>query len=118
MLRRRQTIGTVLFVAPLLFLSTSCYSPLQITWDDRQPVLSPQDSQRLLRPQGLLIVYSEHYDKPEEDSPLSAARRPTRAYSAEGRRPSTGPEKRSAPRAGQRVGGEKSPAAGGRQRGV
>src|SRR2546427_5782748 len=30
---------------------------------------------------------------------------PSRAYSAEGRRPSTGPEKRSAPRAGQRLGG-------------
>src|SRR5713101_5685941 len=30
---------------------------------------------------------------------------PPRAYSAEGRRPSTGPEKRSAPRAGQRLGG-------------
>jgi hypothetical protein len=56
MLRRRQTIRTVLVVAPLLFLSTSCYSPLQITWDDHQPVLSPQESQRLLQPQGLLIV--------------------------------------------------------------
>src|SRR5712692_9538440 len=33
-------------------------------------------------------------------------------------RPSTGPEKRSAPRAGQRLRGEQSPAAGGRQRGV
>jgi hypothetical protein len=41
-----------------------------------------------------------------------------RADSAEGRRPSTGPEKRSAPRAGQRLRGEKSPAAGGRKRGV
>jgi len=30
---------------------------------------------------------------------------PTRADSAEGRRPSTGPEKRSAPRAGQRLDG-------------
>jgi len=29
----------------------------------------------------------------------------SRAYSAEGRRPSTGPEKRSAPRAGRRLGG-------------
>jgi hypothetical protein len=84
MLRRRQTIGTGLFVAPLLFLSTGCYSPLQITWDDRQLVLSPQESQRLLQPQGLLIVYSEHYDKPEEDSPLSAARRPIRLYDDKG----------------------------------
>src|SRR5713101_4951705 len=33
-------------------------------------------------------------------------------------RPSTGPEKRSAQRAGQRLRGEQSPAAGGRQRGV
>src|SRR5712692_5260914 len=33
-------------------------------------------------------------------------------------RPSTGPEKRSAPRAGQRLCSEQSPAAGGRQRGV
>jgi hypothetical protein len=41
-----------------------------------------------------------------------------RADSAEGRRPSTGPEKRSAPRAGQRLRGEKSLAAGGRKRGV
>jgi glucose dehydrogenase len=39
---------------------------------------------------------------------------PSRAYSAEGRRPSTGPEKRSAQRAGQRLRGEQSPAAGGR----
>jgi hypothetical protein len=43
---------------------------------------------------------------------------PPRAYSAEGRRPSTGPEKRSAPRAGQRLRGAQSPAAGGRQREV
>ena len=84
MLRRQQTIGTGLFVASLLFLSTGCYAPLQITWDDHQPLLSPQESQRLLRPQGLLIVYSEHYDKPEEDSPLIAARRPIRLYDDKG----------------------------------
>ena len=35
----------------------------------------------------------------------SADRAPSRADSAEGRRPSTGPEKRSAPRAGQRLDG-------------
>ena len=83
--RRRHTIGTGLFIASLLFLSTGCYSPLQITWDDHQPLLSPQESQRLLRPQGLLIVYSERYDKPEDDSPLSAARRPIRLYDDKGR---------------------------------
>ena len=81
---RRHTIRTGLFVASLLFLSTGCYAPLPITWDDHQPLLRPQESQRLLRPQGLLIVYSEHYDKPEEDSPLSAARRPIRLYDDKG----------------------------------
>ena len=85
MLRRQQTIGTGLFVASLLFLSTGCYAPLQITWDDRRPLLSPQESQRLLRPRGLLIVYSERYDQPEDDSPLSPARRLIRLYDDKGR---------------------------------
>jgi hypothetical protein len=43
---------------------------------------------------------------------------PTRADSAEGRRPSTGPEMRSAQRGGPRLRGVKSQAAGGRKRGV
>src|SRR5713101_1573011 len=81
--RRLQTIGTVLLVAPLLFLSTGCYSPLQVTWDDHQPVLSPQESQRLLQPQGLLIVYSERYDKPDEESPI-IVRRPIQLYNDKG----------------------------------
>ena len=81
--RRLQTIGTVLLVAPLLFLSTGCYSPLQVTWDDHQPVLSPQESQRLLQPQGLLIVYSERYDKPDEESPI-LVRRPIQLYNDKG----------------------------------
>ena len=83
MLRRIQTIGTVLVVAPLLFLSTGCSPPLQVTWDDHQPVLSPQESQRLLQPQGLLIVYSERYDKPGEESPI-IVRRPIQLYSDKG----------------------------------
>ncbi len=70
-------------VAPLLFLSTGCYSPLQVTWDDHQPVLSPQESQSLLQPQGLLIVYSERYDKPGEESPI-IVRRPIQLYSDKG----------------------------------
>ena len=37
--------------------------------------------------------------------PIIHAPRQSRAYSAKGRRPSTGPEKRSAPRAGQRLRG-------------
>jgi hypothetical protein len=50
--------------------------------------------------------------------PTSPSRTLPREDSAEEHRPSTGPEKRSAPRGGQRLRGAKSPAAGGRQRGV
>lgn len=83
--RRIQTIGTVLLVAPLLFLSTGCYSPLQVTWDDHQPVLSPQESRRLFQPQGLLIVYSERYDKPEGlDESSIITRRPVQLYNDKG----------------------------------
>ncbi len=80
--RRIQTIGTVLLVAPLLFLSTGCYSPLQVTWDDHQPVVRSQEPQGL-QPQGLLIVYSERYDKPGEESPI-IVRRPIQLYSDKG----------------------------------
>src|SRR5215510_3067356 len=70
MLHQRQTIGTMLFVAPLLFLSTSCAPPLHVPWDNHLPVVSPQESRRLSPPQGLLIVYSERYDKPDEEDPI------------------------------------------------
>ena|SRR5215813_9501117 len=81
--RRIQKGKTVLLVAPLLFLSTGCSPPLQVLWDDHQPVLSPRESQRLTQPQGLLIVYSERYDKPDEESPI-IVRRPVQLYSDEG----------------------------------
>ena len=81
--RRIQTIGTVLLVAPLLFLSTGCYSPLQVTWDDHLPVVRSQESQGLLQSQGLLIVYSERYDKPDEEISI-IVRRPVQLYSDKG----------------------------------
>src|SRR5882724_4157788 len=85
MLRRIQTIGTVLVVAPLLFLSTGCSPPLHVLWDDHQPVLRPQESQGLFQPQGLLIVYSERYDKPEGfDESSIIARRPVQLYNDKG----------------------------------
>ena len=83
MLHQRQTIGTMLFVAPLLFLSTSCAPPLHVPWDNHLPVVSPQESRRLSPPQGLLIVYSERYDKPDEESPI-IIRRPVQLYNDEG----------------------------------
>ncbi len=83
MLRRLPTIGTVLFVVPLLCLSPGCFSPLQVSWDDHQPVLTPQESQRLIQPQGLLIVYSERYDKPDEEISITV-RRPIQLYSDKG----------------------------------
>src|SRR5712692_4047600 len=83
--RRIQKRRTVLLVAPLLFLSTGCYSPLHVLWDDHQPVLSPQESRRLFQPQGLLIVYSERYDKPEGlDESSIIARRPVQLYNDKG----------------------------------
>ena len=83
MLRRIQTIGTVLVVAPLLFLSTGCSSPLQVTWDDHLPVVRSQESQGLLQSQGLLIVYSERYDKPDEEISITV-RRPVQLYDDKG----------------------------------
>ena len=83
MLRRIQTIGMVLLVAPLLFLSTGCSPPLQVTWDDHLPVVRSQESQRLIQPQGLLIVYSERYDKPDEEISI-IVRRPIQLYSDKG----------------------------------
>jgi hypothetical protein len=83
MLRRVQITGTVLFVGPLLFLSMSCAPPLRIFWDDHRPVLSPQQGQAQLQAQGRLIVYSERYDKPDEDSSI-LIRRPIQLYDDEG----------------------------------
>ena len=83
MLQRIQTVGTVLLVAPLLFLSTGCSPPLQVTWDDHLPVVRSQESQRLIQPQGLLIVYSERYDKPDEEISITV-RRPIQLYSDKG----------------------------------
>jgi len=83
MLQRIQTIGTVLVVAPLLFLSTGCSPPLQVTWDDHLPMVRSQESQRLIQLQGLLIVYSERYDKPDEESSITV-RRPIQLYSDKG----------------------------------
>src|SRR6266516_1292007 len=83
MLQRLQTIGTVLLVAPLLFLSTGCSPPLQVTWDDHLPVVRSQESRRLFQPQGLLIVYSERYDKPYLEESL-LCRRPVQLYSEKG----------------------------------
>ena len=83
MLRRIQTIGTVLFVGPLLFLSMSCSPPLHIFWDDHQSVLRPQESQALLQSQGLLVVYSERYDNPNEGGPI-LYRRPVQLYNDKG----------------------------------
>ena len=83
MLQRIQTVGTVLLVAPLLFLSTGCSPPLQVTWDDHLPVVRSQESQRLIQLQGLLIVYSERYDKPDEEISI-IVRRPIQLYSDKG----------------------------------
>src|SRR5438552_17271611 len=83
MLQRIQTIGTVLVVAPLLFLSTGCSPPLQVTWDDHLPMVRSQESQGLLQPQGLLIVYSERYDKPDEEISITV-RRPVQLYDDNG----------------------------------
>ena len=81
--RRIQTIGTVLLVAPLLFLSTGCSPPLQVIWDDHLPVVRSQESQRLIQPHGLLIVYSERYDKPDEEISITV-RRPVQLYDDKG----------------------------------
>ena len=83
MLQRIQTIGTVLVVAPLLFLSTGCSPPLQVTWDDHLPMVRSQESQRLIQLQGLLIVYSERYDKPDEEISITV-RRPVQLYDDKG----------------------------------
>src|SRR6266481_854887 len=83
MLPRRHALGIGLFVVTLLCLSTSCAPPLHVPWDDHQPVLTPQESQSLLQPQGRLLVYSERYDKPDEDSPI-LVRRPIHLFNDKG----------------------------------
>src|SRR5437867_556193 len=83
MRQRMQTIGTVLVVAPVLFLSTGCCPPLQVAWGDHLPMVRAQESQRLIQLQGLLIVYSERYDKPDEEISI-IVRRPIQLYSDKG----------------------------------
>src|SRR2546428_5343566 len=62
----------------------------------------------VLRPMFLILIVSKaHRSDPKQADHRQGKERflQARADSAEGRRPSTGPEKRSAPRAGQRLGG-------------
>src|SRR4029450_9612126 len=79
------TRGSILFIGPLLFLSMSCSPPLHMVWDDHQPVLHPQEPQALPESQGLLVVYSERYDKPIAfDEGPTLVRRPIQLHDDEG----------------------------------
>src|SRR5713101_3820407 len=85
--------------------------------------LSFRDVEELLFERGVVVTYEairkwcrkfgQHYA-----NQLRRRRPPRGRIASRDARPSTGPEKRSAQRAGQRLCGEQSPAAGGRQRGV
>ncbi len=70
---------TASLLAALCFLASACLASDQMTWDTRQPVVSPQ----VPPPQGSLLVYSERYVIQDEGVPVTY-RRPVEVYTADG----------------------------------